>query len=417
MAFQVGAFQSSPAFQTTIPGRGPAGVAVFVLDIEEGADVTYEWATDVIPGRRGVEHRIQLDDVPRETYGFEALVSDAQLRTIQSRLATNASSAGVFLVGLMHEAATIVAGSTGFVITVGSTALLDWVFPGSRVAVFDQENDVVTTAVIQASTATTINLDTASVARAGMVIMPTMACYLDATQQLGQHTYDVTRWAIRARAILFGYQNDLWTINGSSVTTYDGFPIWDKGNEAEDVVSRVITTGVEIVDRGGVLAAYGGTSGPFVTGFARQLRTIMATPEDRQHFKLFMGTVVGRQGAFLLPSGRADIPWIGDASTGNLSIHSPTGHQYGIDLRTWFLASRARDYLQITLSTGAIHYRKITDVGDAGVTQTIVLDTPLVGTIAAVQVAEKVRFGRDALTVAYRDARGYVDEQVIVVED
>ena len=402
-----------------VPGRGPAGAATFVLNIEQGAQVTYQWATDVIRSRRGTEKRIQLIGCPRESYAFDAFVTDAQLARIQSNMAVNAAAAERFLVGLAHEAATIMASSTGVVVTVSDTTLLDWKYPGARVVVFDEATEISTPAVVQSSTATTITLDVAVTVIPGMQIMPAMACLLDVTQQIGQSPYNGSRWAIRARAVLFGDADSLWTVGyPPGITTYDGFPVWDRGSEANDVVGRALRSGVEIIDRGAVLDAYGGVSGQFVADFARQLRYTMRSDADRQWFKLFMGTVAGRQGAFLLPSGREDLPFIGDASTGSLDITSPTGGVNGVDYASWFAVSTARRWLRLRKTDGTVHYRTVDDAADnLDGTQTLVLDSALAGALASVQVMEKCRFESDDFPVTYENAVGRTDLQAIVVED
>lgn len=390
------------------PGRGPNGTTLVML-VEDGAQVTWSWATDVLPARDGIEHRIQTTDTPRVTFQFSANLKDPQAQSLQSMMIRRAAKAQVFLVGDMTEASTItIASVASTTINVNTTTMMDWAYAGSRIAVFNTTTEVGQTAVIQSFSANQIIVDVPVTCAAGDIVMPLASCYLDAAQKFGEYSVNATRYDLVARSFLFGNAAGAWPAVGASLTTFtDGLPIFTGGNEANALVGRAFQTGAEWVDLGGAIQQYG----PYlVSHLARELRYTIRTDVDRQWLKLFLGTVVGRQKAFYLPSWRADFNIIA-ASTNTCQYSSTTDYagQYSL--------SGAHNQVMIITTTGTILYKSIvasTDNGDG--TQTMQFDSNVVGTISTISFLERCRLDQDDVVVVWEKAIGHTTLQAIVTK-
>lgn len=189
---------------TTVPPYGDAGVATLMLDIQDGFTIKHSWVTDVIKFRAGPEQRIARNDVDREAYSGNAYMSSAAAREARAQLARYAANGAAFLLGLPHESLPLRAASSGLTIPVPSTALVDWAKPGQRVAVTwrDSNNDrIAVNAVVQSSSSTTIDLDTAAGAPYGAEIMPVKAIHLEPEQSFPRYPVNVEMWDLAARGI------------------------------------------------------------------------------------------------------------------------------------------------------------------------------------------------------------------------
>lgn len=205
-------------------GYGPPGIATLALDIEDGFTITYSWATDIIQRRNGSEQRISTVQRPKQSYKGTAKLLSQLTRQARARLARYAASGSVFLLGLPHEALTLQADSLGFVVTVSSTflALADWAQVGQRVVIRSRDLSQSIDAVIQSASGSQITLDVSpgAVGKAGALIMPAMAVYLDAQQDFARYRTNVEAWSIDAHAAIFDYalprgSIDLGTVNAA----------------------------------------------------------------------------------------------------------------------------------------------------------------------------------------------------------
>lgn len=191
---------------------GSAGVATFVLDLEDGMDVAFEWQTDIFKAYDGSEQRVALLEYPRRRISGQALLigGGSVLRT-RAQLARFAASGQPFLLGLPFEALLLTgdAASTTVTVAAGAIAACDWTNPGQRAIVLGTDRTALE-AVVQAASGVTIDLDIAAgaVGAAGGYIMPAIAVYLDPQQDFARYrTPDgIERWSITARAATFGFQ-------------------------------------------------------------------------------------------------------------------------------------------------------------------------------------------------------------------
>ncbi len=197
---------------TLIPTRGPATAGVLLFDYENGGQVTYSWATDILRSRNGTERRLALCGCPRETYSFQVLLGDGDLAFLQSELVASAAQGKPFAVALMHESIPITGTTSSTVVPTTSTALCDWAYPGQTVAIFDLDDETSATGVIQSVTTTSITLDVAigAVAQPGARIMPTVPCYLEETQGVDLYAVNAGTFKLKCRAVYFGNASSQW---------------------------------------------------------------------------------------------------------------------------------------------------------------------------------------------------------------
>lgn len=228
---------------TTFPGYGTTGPLLPVL-LENGYTVTLNYRTDVVKTASGVESsRTAVLDSPKEQYAGQAiLVGDVPVE-IRTLMAEYAASGGQFLLPLPHEETTCsVSGTTA---TVPSTSRLDWINPGQRVVVTDDETFVL--AVVQSATDTTIVLDTAP-GISGR-IMPVRQVLLEPQQEFPRWPVNAEAWSIQARAAIFGFATETASLALGPITDSAGL-------ENATIVSRAFgkTPFVTMVDTGTPLA-------------------------------------------------------------------------------------------------------------------------------------------------------------------
>ena len=290
-----------------IPGVGPAGAATFVLDLESGAEVTYSWATDVHKPLNGLEQRVSLGDAPQQRYTASAFLVDGDERTVRSALLFAAATGQPFLLALPYEELQLSADAVGATLPVGSTALSDWASnPGQRAVVLAPAGELAY-GVVQSADPTSVVLDPvpgAVAGKAGARFMPTVAVYLEPTQDLSRHPVTVSHWKIAAQSALFGYAGVDQMGVGAVVNTYDGFPLYDERIDVDETNDSSLLTLGEILDTGALPLAVGGAS---VVDQTRQIRIVSDEVADWQWFKRFCFTVAGRFLSFLLPTWRPDL--------------------------------------------------------------------------------------------------------------
>lgn len=390
MSFQADAFQTD-AFQVAIAGVGDAGAATFALAVELGATVTWSWQTDIISSLSGLETRAASRSKPRQKLAFSTILTDAQHRATLATLAINAVDAPAFLVALPYEDLTVVS-STSSTVTVHTLAYCDWAVAGQRVAVMSPTG-VIGEAVVQWMSGSTIGVDAdlTAVAVEGARIMPCVGVHLEAEQGISRWQVKLARWDLAARAILNGYGATSTVGVGATVATFDGLPVWDRG-VAKREADQPLMSGVELADLGGRISSL-----PSWTraAWSRAMRIASHRRAEWQWFKLFLDTVQGRRGAFLLPTGRPDLVPVGDASSGTLTVEAAADY-----VGAWF-PSTAHRRLKLTKTDETFVYREVTACSDAGATQDLALDSAVTGALAKVELLEQVRLERDEVSVTF----------------
>lgn len=195
---------------TDVEPTEPAGAATFVLDLEDGLNVTLEWQTDVFKAYDGKEQRRAILDSPRRRFRGTALLAGDAVLTTRAQLAKFATTGQPFALGLPYEALLLTGDANAKTVTVeaGQLAQCDWANPGQRVVILGRDRST-RDAVIQNASGSTIALSLAvgSTGKEGGYIMPTVAVYLDPLQSFDRYrTPDgLERWTIDALALSFGF--------------------------------------------------------------------------------------------------------------------------------------------------------------------------------------------------------------------
>lgn len=410
----------TPLLISSVVARGPATAGLLFFNYENGGQVTYGWATDIIRSRNGTEHRIALCGCPRETYSFEVILRDGELAFVQSELIANAAQGKPFAVALMHESVPLVIPTATNVVTVSTTSFLDWAYPGQTVVVVSVDCLSKVTALVQAATSTTITLDTAvgAVGTIGARIMPTIPCYLE-TQSFDLYAVNVGDFKLKARAIYFGNASSSWAPNGATVATYTDpltfqvYPVWDRGLDTNGTSPRAIMAGIELTDNGGALLMT--PAQPF-SDFGREIDYTAKSDADRQYVKAFHGAVRGRQKPFLLPTWKPDLVAVTPAIASSVLVIHGNATGYG-DYAGQYFGSLAQAHLQVLYTNNAIDYVTVSfalDNHDG--TESLQLDRSITGTIKTISFLEVCRLDTDAIVVNYQDGTGSVKLPCRVVQ-
>lgn len=363
---------------------------------QQGGSITYQWQTDVLLGRSGLEQRVSILPKPRQRYEFTTRLTDAQQRAVLSTLGRLGQTAPVFLLGLSFEAEAV-ASASGAAVSLYALAFdsSDWCVVGQRVAVVSPAGVIGESWISSASTPTvTLDDDLSALCGPGAIIMPIVGVRLDANQSLPRYQNELTDWKVSAWADRFRYGASGTVGVGSSLTMFDSLPVWDRGVLVEGQRQEQILTGADLVDLGGKVAAIGEFD---QAQWTRSLDFTSSNRDDWQWLKLFLDTIRGSWKSFLLRTYRPDLVAIGDASGGTLTID--TSVQSYSD--SWY-PSLAHRRLAIVLSDGTVNYRSVASVGGGGATEDLVLSSALAGTIARVEFLETVRLASDEAAVSWR---------------
>lgn len=408
-----------------ISGFGPQGVATFVLSLEPGTKVTYSWPNAVFKSYSGNEQRISPSAVPRLKIEGVAFLLDTQSRDVRSAMMRYAARGSVFLLALSFEEVTIAVDSTNTTINLTTTANVDWLQVGQRALVIGGDGSTVSV-VIQSVGATTVTIATFSAqgtptfgtlgntGLAGARFMPLLQVYLDPQQGFARYPLDVDLWSIVATNAIYGWAGVDAMGLGATVTTYFGgtgtaianvtendLIIWDRGNDVQNTASESMLSLTELVDLGALVFSAGAAVSP---DWTRTLRYASSSYADWQAIKALLRHCRGNQIAFGLPTGRADLVFLGNApaniTPGGIKVASglvPGANDYV----AWF-NSGLYSRLALTLSDGRVQYVTVRGFSDDGSgTLTLTLDQSLDGTVTQVGFLEQVRIEETSIETTW----------------
>jgi hypothetical protein len=414
-AHEFQSFATAPGIKTTIlAGYGDPGAATLVLSIEPGARSVFLWSTSIITSYSGVEQRESTHATPQRRFEGTAFLLDTGSRDTRGALMRAAAQGSTFLLALPFEELITSVDSSARTIFVTATAMSDWLVATQRCVVVSVDGTV-TPVVIQSFTSTSILLDVAlgTAGRAGARIMPVVQVLFDPDQGFARYPVAVDTWSVRARANVFGWAGVDNMGLGASLTTYSvgtAIPltdvteadllIWDRGNDIDATADEALHTLGEIVDMGALPFAIGGAHAP---GWTRALRYRSTSQADWQWFKAFVHLLRGPQGAFLLPTDRADLTYVATVG-GAIKVASSSVAGAG-DYASWW-ESAAHRRLMVTLDNGARQYVTVTvaPVNNGDGTLTLTLDAVVVGTVVKLSLLEQVRLEEDAVSVTWDGA-------------
>lgn len=411
----------------TIPGSGPSAAATFALSLEPGTKITLSWGTDIFKSYSGIEQRCNTTGpLPRQRIEGSAFLLDGPDRDIRGALQRAAAAGSTFLLALPYEELQLAAdaiplGITGFVLPVLTTTRSDWAIVTQRVLLIGTDDSTVS-AVIQAVTSTTITVDTApgTTGRAGARIQPLLHVLLDPQQGLSRYAVNAGTWSLRALANAFGWVGADSMGKGAQIATYatggsiaastltdQDLLIWDHLNEIVDTAAESMLSLGDLVDLGALPFGIGGAPVP---DWARPIKYSSTSVADWQWLKAFLRQTLGRQGAFLLPTGRADLIYVSTVSGGIKVASASTG---ALDYTLWW-ASAAHRRLVIAKADGTTQYVTVASapIDNHDGTLTLSLDASVTGTVTKISLLEQVRLDNndsDDIPVTWDGAAFSVD--------
>lgn len=386
---------------------GAAGAATFATAFDGDATVTFQWQTDVLKSWSGLEQRVSLLAKPRQSYAFEALLTEEQQRKLLAQLALDGPDGSLFYLGLGYESLPI-ASATSSTIVCYDLSLCDWAQDDQRVVVVAGAEQVETWITSVSSNTLNVNDDVTAVASIpGAFVMPLMGVRLDPQQSLPRYQKERARWRLMAQAERLRFGADGEPGVGASVTTYDSLPVWDRIVPIDGTRDESLMSGVSLVDLGGKIAAVGNYTN---ADWSRQLGIVSQSLAEWQWLKKFLDTVKGQWKTFLLRTYRPDLVADGNASSGTLTIDS-SAQSY---VTSWW-PSLAHRRLAIVLDDGSVNYRTVESVSAAGPSEELTLDSSLSGTIERVELLETVRLDADEVAVTFSRGRVFTSRLGAVV--
>lgn len=431
------AYVTPPVFTPTVPGFG-AGGATFLLSLEPGTKVTFGWSTDIFTSYSGKESRTSLFGSPRRRFDGNAFLLDGNDRDVKGLLVRYAAAGSTFLLALPFEELLLTADTLSTVCPVTSTASIDWLLAGQRVAVLGGDGTTLR-AVVQSFTSTTVTLGVVDAAgnltsaqnlgtkgRAGARIVPLVLVLLDPAQGFARYTTAAGIWGLRSAAAVPGWVGQDVMGLGASLLTYDSedpIPvtlltdadnlIWDRPNLIDSTANESMLALDDVVDLGALPFGIGGATAPVWT---RSLKYRSASRDDWQWLKAFLRRVRGRQVPFLLSTNRPDLAPV-SASAGQLLVKSADSLDQPNSPAAWF-ASPAHRRLAITYADDTVQYVQILAVVDQGNGTTLLTLSDSLGSgLVKVSFLEVVRFDRDELEVSWDGNTFSIDEVVVTVQD
>ena len=201
------------------------GAATLVLSLQDGARLTYGWATEIGTSHDGTEQRVSWQSVPSVRFEGTAYMTTEAAPT-RAALMRSAARGATFSLALPFDEISVTADGAGATVITTPTKHSDWLQPGQRVAIVDTD-DSVRHAVVQSSGDESVVIDSAMVAHAGARIMPVVPVLLESQQGFARHPFAVDTWDIRAIGLTRGWAGVDAMGRGVEVLTMDGVVLSD----------------------------------------------------------------------------------------------------------------------------------------------------------------------------------------------
>lgn len=361
------------------------------------------YRTDVIAAWSGLESRISLATIPRESLQLAALLDDGDLREVRAQLF--AAPAATVRLPLRAEDAPALADITGVTLTIDTT-LADWPAIGGAVLVENLAGQAYTGNVVNVTgypgAATVVTLDVAPPSGqsypAGSRVAPLVTVYL--ADGAGG-----ARLAVAAgRLQLAGTVQPPRTVigTGATLTTFDGLTVMDRRLNAEHPAAEQNLGRLQAFDAGGAMYTRTPVDHPEI----RRSHVVMVRGKaERQWLRLFLQAVRGRQVAWLLPTWKPDLVLVSQplAAATTVLIDS-TEADY---LASWWPSSAHRR-LQLEHADGSVTYVTVGGAVDNGNgTQTLTVSSvgAMLSPITTVSLLELVRLEADEIVIDWQHVR------------
>ena len=351
------------------------------------------WRTNLRTVANGAEQRSASTTAARMSVGGSFHLTDAQERSLRATLLGDPDAA--VSVALPHEATPATAAVTGAAAVVSPT-LCDWIANGRRVLIVGAAGASFDTTI---SSFTGGSLTLAAGPSSGTYPAGVTHVYPCATVLLGpgarvdRAPVNLSTWQIAGRT---SEPVAFTGIGGAAVTTFDSLPV---------LVPRPLDRdGGEDYALGSMWRDAGGAVSQLSTWDAgkrrRAVEFMIATPAERQAWKVWLLAVRGMLRPFLAPTWRPDATLQAQPAGGATALRLAESLA---DLAP--LADAGR--VQVEYADGSVDYRIVSGVTDAGAYRSAAITAALPGSIPGgsvrtVSILETCRLDSDDVQIEYR---------------
>lgn len=381
--------------------------------------VTWSFATDVLKALSGKERRVANRAVPLEKLAAvwsilgDAEDSDPELAALRAELFTNPVAA--VEIPIRIDAVPSKNAITGTSVDVDGT-YSDWMVANQAVFVEGKTpDDYYQTTIVSTAGLPLGTLTLAASPPGGMsfpigptTISPIATVLLDDRPPIARH--QESHGTIR----LSGVVTNTWGAygTGATLTTHNGFPVVTEAPISESELFE------EQFDAGSErLVSLPGKAAQRWTrdraDLARLHQFCADGPAERQWWRKFFATVLGRQKAFLLPTWRADLVRVSSVGSTVTVQAPPTAGAINYVTKYW--PSLAHRTIRVMRTTGAVTYYTVSAAVDNGDgTATLTVNTTFDATnLDYISLVEMCRLGTDEVT--FQRGSTAIDLEVPVV--
>lgn len=352
------------------------------------------WRTNLRTASDGSEQRSASITAARMHVAGAFALTDAQERALRATLHSDPD--GTVYVALPHEATPTTADVTGAAAVVSPT-LCDWIANGRRVLIVGAAGASFDT-TISSFTGGSLTLaagPSSGTYPAGVtMVYPCAPVLLGGSARVDRERVNRATWQLAGRASeLVAFTGT----GGAAVTTFDSLPVlaprpqMDRGGDEE------IATGAVWRDAGGAVSQIS----TWAAGRrSRAAEYRIATPAERQAWKVWLLAVRGMLRPFLAPTWRPDATLQAQPAGGATALRLAESLA---DLAP--LADAGR--VQVEYADGSVDYRIVSGVTDAGAYRSAAITSALPGSIPGgsvrtVSILEMCRLDSDDVQIEYR---------------
>jgi len=355
---------------------------------------TLSWRTDLLKGMDGLEQRVALLRSPRESYAFQFVLNEQELRDIRRQLVVDATTP--IQVPLRHEGLLLSAEPTADLVA-GNIPFADWATVDREVLV---ESDL---GYHYATTITDVHGAYLTVADVPVDPGHYPAYKTNVSPLVDVQAADglsVARHAVNAgKFTLTGYDTAFHTTWGAGIggafTTLDSYVIvdWVSVPLMGDLARETFSAGLTVLDAG---AAREVIQRRDAADIRREHTFRWAAPAYRQLWKAFLYRQRGRCKPCLLSTFRDDLVLRSQPSIAATTLVVEDRDDY----LAWFAASAAQARLALATADGTQYVKVTNAVASASDTITLTISAGVANVpITRVSFLELCRFDTDDVVV------------------
>lgn len=324
----------------------------------------YEFKTDIFTSRSGREQRRALRDQPRRSHSYQVTAAGDDFRALNLFLRTGQNQPVAAPEWTRYAKLSADVAATATTLTFAATPA--WMVVGRAVMLLTDSTYHV--AVIEATTSTTVTLDTplTDAWLTGSRVYAALLVLLNETMQGAHLTNAVTRKSL----MLSVFPGSEPAIDDSSaVTTFNGREVFTQTPNWSSDVSMDHSWAVETVDFGrGRIQDFRPVVFP---ASLRKATYLHRTASDIEAIVQFFCRQQGRRGAFYAPTGDDDLKLEATASAGGTTLTVSAGRSTSLLIPGAGGYEDAEEAICVRLVDGTQYYRLITGVSGSGATRVL----------------------------------------------